>query len=69
MQINDIKASYNVFGDFDVDVNFDKPIPEVIRRVVNEQANSRWRQLKPQIAADMEWSISQKSRSETFSRD
>lgn len=54
VQINDIRASFNVFGEFSVDINFDTPIPEVIRGAVNEQANSKWRQLKSQIAADIE---------------
>lgn len=54
VQINDIKASFNIFGDFSVDINFDTPMPEAIRSMVNEQANCKWKQLKPQIAADIE---------------
>lgn len=49
VQINDSSAAYQVLGDFRMDIKLNTLVPEMIKDAVNEQANSNWRRLKPQI--------------------
>lgn len=49
VQINDSSAAYQVLGDFGMDIKLNTLVPEMIKDAVNEQANSNWRRLKPQI--------------------
>lgn len=53
LQINCINVSFQILCDFKMDMKFDTPIPELVRGVVNEQANSNWRKLKPHIESEI----------------
>lgn len=41
-----------MLGDLKMDVKFDSIVPEVVKGVFNEEANSNWLNLKPQIEND-----------------
>lgn len=58
VQINDINVEYSSYGDFKMNLNFDSLIPKMIHGVINEQTNSNWRLLKPQIECEVQKYIS-----------
>lgn len=48
-QINSIDSSFQILCDYKTDIQLNTRIPEIMQNALNEQANSKWKQLKPLI--------------------
>lgn len=59
LQINNINLSYQILCDIKMNLRFDTLMPELAQGVLNEQANSNWRHIKPLVEADCEEYISE----------
>lgn len=54
VQVNNIRAGFQILGDFKMDINVNTLVPDIIKGAVNEHANSNWRQLKPILEKETE---------------